>query len=213
MVLPSDRWSARFNSTGLIFYACGLPCLIFIAASTGSVMKLGFAILFAVTTSFFWTIQTFYHVLKRENRDLELMRRVDHTTVFFLIDGTFTPVIAVFGNGVFYAVVIGVLWIITIFGSILMVWTSVPRSFSSILSFIMGILGIATVVLFLMAMPTGGIVAFLVGVPLLFVGGFSYAIKKPNPVPGIFTFHEIYHGLSLPAIICLFFLVLITIGT
>ncbi|HME53736.1 MAG TPA: hemolysin III family protein [Candidatus Lokiarchaeia archaeon] len=208
MVLPSDRWSARFNATGLVFYACGLPFLLYFAASTGSTIKLALAILFAMTSMYFWIVQTFYHVLKREDSNLETMRRVDHTTVFFMIDGVFTSVIAVFGEGVFYIVVIIILWAITIIGSTLMVWwKSGPRSLSSILSFGMGILGIVAISSFITRLPLASTITFCIGVSLLFVGGGAYAIKKPNPIPGLFTFHEIYHGLSLPAIISLFFLV------
>jgi len=52
---------------------------------------------------------------------------------------------------------------------------------------------------------------FVAGSVMLLLGGAVYAVKKPDPFPGKFGFHEIYHALVLAGAVPLFFLVAITL--
>lgn len=208
-MLPSDRWSAVINGTGLAVYSVGTIWGTWLAASSGFQVTFLLAMLHLISTIFFWAIQTAYHILKREDHPREKFRRLDHATMFFLIAGTYTPCIARYCNPLLSLVVILVLWTcVTISTPLMVFWKQTPTNFSSIISFLMAILIIIALSVSLAAFPPANVVLFLIGTCLFILGGSVFALRKPNIRPGIFTFHELFHSFVLAAMIVLYFLVL-----
>ncbi len=208
-MLPSDRWSATINGTGLAFYVVGTTWNTWLAASSGFQVTLLLALLHLISTLFFWTIQTTYHIVKREDHPREKLRRLDHASMFFLIAGTYTPCIARYSDPILSLVVIIALWMCVIISTPLMVfWKQAPNNFSSIISFLLAIVIIVTLSISLVAFPPADVVLFLVGTSLFLIGGIVFALKKPNIRPKIFTFHELFHSFVLAGMILLYFLVL-----
>jgi hemolysin III len=83
-------------------------------------------------------------------------------------------------------------------------WIHAPRWFSTSLYLIMGWLVIIEIYPLVQSIPIGGIIWFALG-GLFYTGGaIIYALKKPNPVPGIFSFHELWHIFVMAGSFCHF---------
>lgn len=129
------------------------------------------------------------------------MRRLDHAMIFGLIIGTYTPVFVVglVGRGVdavFGAVCAagGVGVLLTLF------WPEAPKWVRSFVYIAVGWIGVAVVPDLLDTIGWSGLLMLLGGGVVYSLGAVVYALKRPNPVPGIFGYHEIFHALVILAV-------------
>lgn len=204
--------SAAINAAGLALFSVATGWLYLAVSSAGTSIAAWQAGGYMACAVFFWLIQLSYHLVLRAGRQNVLLRNIDRGSVFFLIAGTFTPLVAPVtagpGTGI---VLVALLWGCAAGGMGLLVsWKSVPRSLTPAISLAMAIAGIAATAVF--SLPGSRAVlqdsALLVaGACALFAGGAVYAIKKPNPCPGKFGFHELYHALALAGALALHVLV------
>lgn len=140
-----------------------------------------------------FAISAIYHRPTWPPRARDWMGRLDHSAIFFLIAGTYTPFGLLLGPGGGYAV-LAVVWGGAVGGIILsLVWPTAPKP---VMAAIFVLLGWAFV-------PVGPTLFFTLGlskVTLIFAGGLLYtagavvyALKRPDPFPRIFGYHEVFH--------------------
>ena len=131
------------------------------------------------------------------------MRRVDHAGIYLLIAGTYTCVGLLALHGSLQHVVLGVVWAgagAAIIAKIC--WVAAPKWLSAVAGVALGWVGV-------IAMPQLVRTAGPAAVGLLAAGGLAYsagalvyARRKPDPVPAIFGYHEVFHALTLVALAC-----------
>jgi hemolysin III len=131
------------------------------------------------------------------------MRRVDHAGIYLLIAGTYTSVGLLALHGSLQRVVLGVVWGGA--GAAILArlcWAAAPKWLSAVVGVALGWVGIV-------AMPQLLRSAGLPAVALLVAGGLAYtagalvyARGKPDPVPAVFGYHEVFHALTLVALAC-----------
>jgi hemolysin III len=140
-----------------------------------------------------FAISAIYHRPTWPPRARDWMGRVDHSAIFFLIAGTYTPVGLLLGPGPGHTM-LAVVWGGAVGGVILsLAWPTAPKP---VMAAIFVLLGWAFV-------PVGPTLFFTLGVSkvtLIFAGGllytagaFVYALKRPDPFPRIFGYHEVFH--------------------
>jgi hemolysin III len=135
-----------------------------------------------------------YHLLPLPPRGTTILRRIDHAMIFVLIAGTYTPICLIPLRGVLGWILFGVIWGIAIVGIFLaLFWNNAPRWLSTLIYLIMGWLIVVAFYPLVQTIPLGGIIWLILGGLCYSVGAVIYALKLPNPVPGIFGFHEIWH--------------------
>jgi hemolysin III len=144
-----------------------------------------------------------YHRVTWSVRARPWMRRLDHAGIYLLIAGTYTPVGLLTLRGTMRDVVLGVVWTGAAAAIVLkFVWVAAPKWLSAVIGISLGWVGVA-------AMPQVARYAGATAVTLLAAGGVAYtagaivyARRRPDPVPAVFGYHELFHALTLVAVAC-----------
>jgi hemolysin III len=161
------------------------------------------AAIFAASVVVMLGASTLYHRVNWSLRARPWMRRVDHAGIYLLIAGTYTPVGLLTLRGTTREVVLGIVWGGAA-AAILMkfVWVSAPKWLSAATGIALGWAGVA-------AMPQVARYAGATAVVLLAIGGLAYTVgavvyasRRPDPVPAVFGYHEVFHALTLVAVTC-----------
>jgi hemolysin III len=157
---------------------------------------------FALTSILLFGISSLYHRFNWKPRTRVLLKRFDHANIFLLIAGTYTPLAVMalpFGKGSLLLILV---WSGALLGiGFRMFWIHAPRWLYVPLYLLLGWASLMYVVdLFEANVATMALI--LVGGAAYSAGAVIYAMKRPNPVPGIFGFHEIFHTLTLVAFLC-----------
>ena len=161
------------------------------------------AAIFAVSVVTMLGASALYHRVTWSVRVRPWMRRLDHAGIYLLIAGTYTPVALLTLRGTMRHVVLGVVWGGAI-AAILMkfIWVGAPKWLSAVTGIALGWAGVA-------AMPQVAKYAGVTAVTLLAIGGLAYtagaivyARRRPDPLPRVFGYHEVFHALTLVAVSC-----------
>ena len=157
---------------------------------------------FAITSLLLFGNSALYHRFDWQPRVKRILKRIDHANIFLLIAGTYTPIAALAlppGKG---ALVMVLVWVGAALGiGFRVFWLDAPRWLYTPLYVLMG----AAALLFIgdiFAANAATMTLVLAGGLAYTVGAVVYGLKKPNPVPGVFGFHEIFHALTLIAFAC-----------
>lgn len=146
-----------------------------------------------------FTTSSLHHGLDGTPKVNEALRTLDYDSVFLLIAGTVTPLTLVLVRNTYGWTVLAAVWAIAIIGIVLRsVWRQVPKYITNTLYISLGWLTVALIGGGI-ELPVGALVLMAAG-GLVYSGGFViFVIERPNPRPGIFGFHELWHFLVLVA--------------
>jgi hemolysin III len=184
------------------FAAAGALVLVLFAASAtarvaATIYGLGLIALFAGSAT--------YHRWRWDPRWRPLLRRVDHSTIFVFIAASFTPVGILVLDGALATIVLVVVWAGALLGVFFsLVWIDAPRWLQAALYVGLGWVGVAATPQMLDRLGTAPVVLFGVGGVLYTVGAVVYALRRPDPWPLTFGFHEIFHAFVIGAAVCHF---------
>ncbi|WP_347877694.1 hemolysin III family protein [Diaminobutyricimonas sp. TR449] len=157
---------------------------------------------YLVTSVLLFGISAMYHRFNWKPTTKRVFKRLDHANIFLLIAGTYTPIAALAlppDKGILLLVLV---WSGALLGiGFRMFWLSAPRWLYVPLYLL---LGWAAVMYMgdLLAVSVTMMVLVIVGGLLYSAGAVIYALKRPNPLPGVFGFHEIFHTLTVLAYLC-----------
>jgi hemolysin III len=127
-------------------------------------------------------------------------RRLDHSTIFLFIAGTYTPFALLAFNGTITWVVLATVWFGAALGLVLnFSWLDAPKWVSVLAYVAVGWVGVITIPQMFSGVGVPGSVLVMVGGALYSVGAVVYATHWPNPFPATFGFHEIFHLLVVAA--------------
>ena len=133
------------------------------------------------------------------------MRRLDHSMIFFLIAGTYTPFALLVLNGALATAILVVVWAGAIAGAIVeMIWIDHPKWASALIYMSLGWVAVFTFPALWGSLGAGGATLVIAGGVLYTAGAVVYAIQRPNPNPAIFGYHEIFHLFVIAAAIAHF---------
>jgi hemolysin III len=179
----------------------------FVALGTGLLLVLESADLARVASAVYATalaaqfgVSALYHRITWTPRARRWMRRLDHSMIFILIAGTYTPVAVLVLPRPFGLVLLATVWLATAAGvAFNLAWITAPRWISAVLCLVLGWTAMVALpdLVAVMSLPT---VLFLVLGGLLYsAGAVVYATRRPNPAPAIFGYHEVFHALTIVA--------------
>jgi hemolysin III len=165
---------------------------------------IAFAI-FGASLILLYGASSMYHLLPLSPSSITILRRIDHAMIFVLIAGTYTPICLIPLHGGWGWSLFGIIWGMAIAGIFqALFWIHAPRWFSTSLYLVMGWLVIIAIYPLIQTTPPNGIMWLVLG-GLCYTGGaIIYALKRPDPLPGIFGFHEIWHIFVLTGSYCHF---------
>ncbi|KAB1441243.1 PAQR family membrane homeostasis protein TrhA [Pseudodesulfovibrio senegalensis] len=152
-----------------------------------------------------YTASTLYHWLPLSEKGTRVLRRVDHSMIFFYIAATYTPICLIPLRGGWGWSLFGVVWGLAAAGIVLKIfWINAPRWLSTGLFLGMGWMVLVGVYPLVLNLSTGALLWLTSGGLLYSVGAVIYALKRPDPWPGFFGFHEIFHVFVMAGSFCHF---------
>ena len=180
--------------------------IVLVAMSPTRETRIGSAA-FALTALLVFTVSAIYHRGTWSPRTWAFLRRFDHANIFALIAGTYTPYALLFLEGTARTTLLVVVWGAAIVGMIFRVgWTHAPRWLYTPMYLALGWAAVFFIPQFIEGadrFSNGLAIAVLVLVALggLFytLGGVVYGLKRPNPWPQWFGFHEVFHSFTVVA--------------
>jgi hemolysin III len=128
------------------------------------------------------------------------MRRLDHSMIFFLIAGTYTPFALLVLKGPLADAILVVVWAGAIAGAIVeMVWIEHPKWVAALIYMSLGWVAAIAFPQLWNDMGVTGTLLVAVGGLLYMAGAVVYATQRPNPNPRVFGYHEVFHLLVIAA--------------
>lgn len=182
-----------------IAVAGGIVLLVLAHDTAG---RVGAAVFLAGSLLLFGT-SAVYHRGTWSPKANALLRRMDHSNIFVFIASSYTPMALTMLQGGSQVALLSVAWGTAILGvSFRILWLGAPRWLYTILYLAMGWAALGWLLQF---WHTGGPTIFflIIGGGVLYSGGaIVYALKRPNPSPKWFGFHEIFHACTIGAFAC-----------
>ncbi len=154
------------------------------------------AIVYGFALAAMFGASALYHRVNWSEGPRRWMRRLDHSAIFLLIAGTYTPfcllvlpqplgiiVLAVVWGGAFAA------------GAINFAWIDAPKWATAVVGVALGWVSLVA----LPQMPGAEAILLAIGGVFYTAGAIAYAVKRPNPFPRVFGYHEVFHVLVIAA--------------
>lgn len=196
---------------GALLSVAGMVILIVLSARQQKWLHLTSFVIYGSTVIISFTMSTILHSFLLFKRYSKILGILDHSAIYFLIAGTYTPIcLAVVGGGLGWSI-FGVIWGLAVINVILKVtfFSKFPTLLSILGYLAMGWLSISLVYSVFNRLGMSSIF-------IMFLGGLSYTIGaiifikgKPNPFPPYLGNHEIWHIMVLMGNLAFFFLMLL----
>jgi len=175
--------------------------IVLIVLSPTLTTRVGSAV-FAASALALFAVSAVYNVGRWSPRTHAILRRLDHSNIFLLIAGSYTPFTLILLDGRTQNVLLAIVWGGALAGVAFRVfWTHAPRWVYTPIYVALGWVAIFYADDFSGA-GTAVITLIAVGGGLYTLGGIVYGFKKPDPFPSWFGFHEVFHTLTIAAFVC-----------
>jgi hemolysin III len=161
------------------------------------------AAVFAASVAACFGASALYHRVTWTPRLRPWMRRVDHAGVYLLIAGTYTPVCLLALHGAWRLAILLTVYIGAGAAIVLkFAWVDAPKWLAAALGIVLG--WVAVVVLPQLAERLDPAAVALLGVGGLAytAGAIVYTRRRPDPLPSVFGYHELFHALTIVAVAC-----------
>ncbi|MDQ3460214.1 MAG: hemolysin III family protein [Deinococcota bacterium] len=195
---------------GVLLSIIGLVVLLVLSA--GEPWRTTSFAVYGVTLILLYTASTLYHSLHVRERWVAWLKAFDHSAIYALIAGTYTPITLVTLQSQSPAwgwTLFGLAWGCALLGIIVkLVWLGAPRWLSTGLYLVMGWMSLIAIVPIIQTLAGGGLFWMLAGGFFYTAGAVIYGLKRPNLVPGVFGYHELWHFFVLAGSISHFFMML-----
>jgi hemolysin III len=175
--------------------------VVLVALSPTAVARVGSTV-FTATALLLFTVSAIYHRGTWSPRVWAFLRRFDHANIFLLIAGSYTPFTLLMLHGRPRVVLLSIVWGGALLGMVFRVlWTDAPRWLYVPIYVALG----WAAVFYADEFVRGGgpaVLALVVAGGLLYtLGGVVYGLRRPNPFPSWFGFHEVFHTLTIAAFV------------
>ena len=179
----------------VVAMAVGGPLLAAQARNPGEMAALAVYSLCMVSL---FGVSAAFHRIRWQPAARRRMRRADHATIFFGIAGTYTAVAVLSLSGWAEVLVLTLVWAGAAVGiSVRQVWLDAPKWAVTVPYVVVGWCALAVLPQLWAGLGGGGFALLVLGGAAYSVGALVYARRKPDPVPGVFGYHEVFHACTL----------------
>ncbi len=204
---PVNAWS---HLLGLVFAMIGTALLLHLARSPAQ--TLAFAV-YGGSLILLYAASTLYHALCLPRHRLRKLRTLDHIAIYFLIAGTYTPVALLTLHGPSGWALLAAAWAIALAGiPFKLWWLDAPIWLSTATYLGMGYMALLAAAPLARTVSAGGLAWLVAGGLAYTVGAVIFARGRPDPFPGRFGHHEIWHLLVLAGSGCHFAFMLLHVA-
>ena len=171
-----------------------------LVASSSRVGAHGVALVYALSVCSLFGVSSLYHRVHWSPRWRAWMRRLDHTMIFVLIAGSYTPFACLAIEEASRGWVLVTVWA-TVGAALLinLAWQDAPKWIHAVLGIAAGLAGAATFPQILRGTGWACLTLLIIGGAFYVIGAVIYALKRPDPAPRVFGYHEIFHALVVLA--------------
>jgi hemolysin III len=170
------------------------------------------ASIYCASMSALFGVSALYHRRRWSDRGWQVMRRLDHATIFVFIAGTYTALGLVALEGARRWWVLGLVWAGCFLGVVLKLrWPHAPRWVGVPIYLTVGWVAVAVLGDIATNAGVAALVLLLLGGVFYSLGGVAYATHRPDPKPGTFGYHEVFHLLTVIAAVCQYVAVFLAI--
>lgn len=196
---PKPRWRGWIHAG--MFPIATAAGIVLICLANGPLAKWAAAV-YMLSSMLLFGISALYHRFNWKPGTKLMFKRLDHANIFILIAGTYTPIALLalpLEKGVLLLILV---WAGALLGiGFRVFWVSAPRWLYVPLYVLLGWAAVMFIVDIYRANPAT-MVLVVVGGLLYTLGSVVYGFKRPNPLPGVFGFHELFHALTVLAFLC-----------
>ena len=161
------------------------------------------AIVFAATVVAMFGASALYHFPNWREAPRRWLRRVDHAGIYGLIAGTYTAFGLLALDGYRRWVVLSIVWAGALAAIVFkFAWVDAPKWISAVIGVALGWVGVVVFPQLLSKIGVGATMLVLAGGVLYTAGALVYALRRPDPRPAVFGFHEVFHVLVIAAVAC-----------
>jgi len=179
---------------GAFLAIIGLVFLIKKALKQGDILTMAGYIIFGMSMITLYMSSALYHLLKVSERAILWLKKLDHSMIYVLIAGTYTPVCLTMLEGAWRWIPFFTIWSLALVGILAkMFWIDAPRWLSTTFYLALGWMGIVLFPVLFGIAPPGFLIWLGIGGLAYTFGAIIYGLEKPNPVPDFFGAHEIWH--------------------
>ena len=189
----------------LLAAVAAVPAVAWLVSGAGNrIAEVGAAVYGATVVALFTISATYHRVYWTDPRIRSVVGRADHSAIFLLIAGTYTPFCLLLGPGTGHALLLTV-WASAAVGmAIVNFFPRTPKPVRSAIYVLLGWLIVPFLPALYAALGAGPFLYMIVGGAFYTVGAVIYATRRPDPFPRVFGFHEIFHLLVIAAAACQF---------
>jgi hemolysin III len=131
------------------------------------------------------------------------MRRVDHAGVYLLIAGTYTPVCLLVLRGAWRPTVLAVIWAGAVAAMVSkFVWVAAPKWLAAATGLALGWVAVVVLPQLVGRLHPAALTLLVIGGLAYTLGAVIYALRRPDPVPAVFGYHELFHALTIVGVAC-----------
>jgi hemolysin III len=186
-----------------IAFVLAVPAGVALAISAQGAVARAAAIAFAASVVGMFGVSTLFHRITWEPRAKLWLGRIDHTMIYALIAGTYTPITLLVLHPAWRAPILAIVW-----GGALVataakfVWHAAPRWVAPATCVALGGVALTALPQIFDRIGTAGALLLVGGGAFYTAGAVVYATRRPNPSPATFGYHEIFHSLVIAAVVC-----------
>ena len=175
---------------------------LLVAAADGTERRLAAAV-FAGSVAACFAASALYHRVTWRPDIRMWMRRVDHAGVYLMIAGTYTPVSLLALHGTWRPLILGIVWAGAAAAITLkFVWVAAPKWLAAALGLILGWVAVAALPELLRNLHPAAVALLVAGGLAYTAGAIVYARGRPDPLPSVFGYHELFHALTIVGVAC-----------
>jgi len=187
------------------FFAAVAAGITLVALAEGARARLACAIYASALAAMFGVSALYHRVSWRSLRARAWARRLDHSTIFLFIAGTYTPFALLAFTGLVPAIVLACVWTGAALGVALNVsWIDAPKWVTTPVYLLVGWVGVIAAPQVFSELDIASAVLVVTGGVLYSLGALVYATHWPDPFPATFGFHEVFHVLVVLAAVTQF---------
>jgi len=181
------------------FVSVALGAALVIVAPSGQ-PRLAAAIYALTVAALFGTSALYHRITWASQAARRWMRRLDHSMIFCLIAGTYTPFALLVLEGDLATVILIVVWAGALAGVLMkLVWIDAPKALVAVTYIMLGWVAVAAFPAMIERLGVTASALVAVGGLLYTLGALVYAFQRPNPAPSVFGYHEVFHALVILA--------------
>ncbi len=181
------------------FVSVAIGAALVVAAPPGQ-PRLAAAIYAVSVAALFGTSALYHRITWASQAARRWMRRLDHSMIFFLIAGTYTPFALLVLDGDLSTVILIVVWAGALAGVLMkLVWIDAPKALVALTYIMLGWVAVAAFPAKIERLGVTATTLVAVGGLLYTLGALVYAFQRPDPAPSVFGYHEVFHALVILA--------------